>query len=260
MKTAAATNIASRQNPVKQGMVARGADNLETRYKDMNGNEVFVSLSILNDYLCPGGNFAPQEAYVYLKLCEMRRLNPFERECYLVRYGGKPTIVVGKETYTKRAQRNPKYKGRKSGIVVLNRKGDIEYRKGELILKDEELVGGWCDVNVDGYIDPISAVVSFSEYCQVDKDTGAALSNWKTKPCTMIHKVAVVHALRDAFPDELGGMYCAEELGMEESEDNSIPAGPTADAVDAQYREVDPSQPGEPDQEEAQSSFFDSED
>ena len=44
MKTAAATNIASRQNPVKQGMVARGADNLETRYKDMNGNEVFVSL------------------------------------------------------------------------------------------------------------------------------------------------------------------------------------------------------------------------
>ena len=77
MKTAAATNIASRQNPVKQGMVARGADNLETRYKDMNGNEVFVSLSILNDYLCPGGNFAPQEAYVYLKLCEMGGKYPF---------------------------------------------------------------------------------------------------------------------------------------------------------------------------------------
>lgn len=259
MRTATAPTAASRPAPTKQGLVTRGADNLETRYKDMNGNEVSLSVSILNDYLCPGGNFTPAEAYVYLKLCEMRKLNPIERECYLVRYGGKPTIVIGKETYAKRAQRNPKYKGRKSGIVVLNRKGEIEYRKGELILSGEELTGGWCDVNVDGYIDPISAVVSFSEYCQVDKGTGEALSNWKTKPCTMIHKVAVVHALRDAFPDELGGMYCAEELGMEESEDNAIPANPMQDAVDAQYREVETPEAGEPDQEEAQSSFFDDE-
>ena len=258
MRTATAPTAASRPAPTRQGLVTRGADNLETRYKDMNGNEVSLSVSILNDYLCPGGNFTPAEAYVYLKLCEMRKLNPIERECYLVRYGGKPTIVIGKETYTKRAQRNPKYKGRKRGIVVLNRKGDIEYRTGELILSGEEIVGGWCDVNVDGYIEPISAVVSFSEYWQVDSN-GAPISNWKTKPCTMIHKVAVVHALRDAFPDELGGMYCAEELGMEESEDNAIPANPMQDAVDAQYLEVETPEAGEPDQEEAQSSFFDDE-
>ena len=36
------------------------------------------------------------------------------------------------------------------------------------------------------------------------------------KPATMIRKVAIVQALREAFPQSMSGMYVAEEMGAEE--------------------------------------------
>jgi hypothetical protein len=54
----------------------------------------------------------------------------------------------------------------------------------------------------------------------------------------MIRKVAVVQALREAFPTTLGGMYSAEEVGKEEPEDAGIPAAPispeTGEVLDAE--------------------------
>ena len=41
---------------------------------------------------------------------------------------------------------------------------------------------------------------------------------WATKPATMIRKVALVQALRDAFPNSLSQMYVAEEVQVDESE------------------------------------------
>ncbi len=38
----------------------------------------------------------------------------------------------------------------------------------------------------------------------------------------MIRKVALVHALREAFPGTLGGMYSAEERGVEEPIDVEV--------------------------------------
>ena len=41
-------------------------------------------------------------------------------------------------------------------------------------------------------------------------------SQWAKKPATMIRKVALVQALREAFPKSFGGMYIAEEQGIDE--------------------------------------------
>jgi uncharacterized protein CbrC (UPF0167 family) len=35
---------------------------------------------------------------------------------------------------------------------------------------------------------------------------------WKTMPATMIRKVAIVQALREAFPETLSGMYSEDEI------------------------------------------------
>lgn len=50
--------------------------------------------------------------------------------------------------------------------------------------------------------------VSLKEY-----NTGKA--SWLKMPATMIRKVAIVQALREAFPSELGGMYDSSEMGVE---------------------------------------------
>ena len=55
--------------------------------------------------------------------------------------------------------------------------------------------------------------VSFDEYAGRKKD-GSLNGQWSKKPATMIRKVALVQALREAFPKTFGGLYSAEEQGM----------------------------------------------
>jgi len=62
--------------------------------------------------------------------------------------------------------------------------------------------------NVDGIIGDYTAQVFFDEY-----DTGKNI--WFTKPHTMIAKVAEMHALRSAFPEEISQQYIEEELRQE---------------------------------------------
>lgn len=210
------TSTANRPAPTRQGLAPQqsAAAPLVT-YKDINGNELQLSTDIIKQYLCPSGTLTDAEAFMFLSLCRYQGLNPFLKEVFAVKYGNGPaTMIVGKETFTKRAQKNPKYKGSKAGVVVINKDGKLENRVGEIVLDGEALVGGWADVYVDGYIEPITATVNFSERCQY-KD-GKPASKWASSPGLMIRKCALVAALREAFPSELGGMYSAEEQGYEE--------------------------------------------
>lgn len=179
--------------------------------------EVVLSPSIIRNFLVNGnGNVTDQEIAMFLNLCRFQHLNPFLREAYLIKFGNQPaTIVVGKEAITKRAMRNEKYSGQTAGIVIFHEEsGELEYRPGSLLMEGEQLVGGWAKVYVKGYDVPIEAVVSYQEYVGTTKD-GAVNSQWAKKPATMIRKVALVQALREAFPEDLGGMYSSEEMNIE---------------------------------------------
>lgn len=52
---------------------------------------------------------------------------------------------------------------------------------------------------------PSRAEVSLDEYDQ-------HRSLWRTKPATMIRKVALVQALREAYPGAYGGIYDSDEM------------------------------------------------
>lgn len=182
------------------------------------GEEIVkLSPSIIRNYLVNGGgNVTDQEIGMFLNLCRFQHLNPFLREAYLIKFGNQPaTIVTGKEAITKRAMRNPKYEGQQAGVVIFHQEsGELEYRPGSLMMEGEYLAGGWAKVFVKGYQVPIEAVVSYNEYVGVTKD-GVVNSQWSKKPATMIRKVALVQALREAFPEDLGGMYDVSEMGVD---------------------------------------------
>lgn len=152
-----------------------------------------------------------QEVVLFMKTCQAQKLNPFvQGEAYLIKFGNDPAqMVVGKDAYTRRAEENPAYRGHKSGIVVI--RGDkVIQKEGTCLYPGETLLGGWCRVSRvrgDG-IEEVFREVSLKEY-----DKGQA--NWKTKPCTMIEKVAVSQALRAAFPKDYEGMYTAEEVSQQ---------------------------------------------
>lgn len=212
-----------RPAPTRQSLAPQKAALVEiATYKDAAGNELKVSTSDIKNYIAPGQNISDSEAYMFLSLCKYQGLNPFLREAYLVKYGSNPaTMIVGKDAFVKKAQKNPKYRGMKSGIVVKTEDGKIENRSGEIYTDEEELLGGWAEVMIDGFVEPQFTSVNFREYVQM-KD-GKPNSMWATKGATMIRKVAVAHVLRENFPFDLSGCYIADEMGMSESGINAAP-------------------------------------
>lgn len=161
----------------------------------------------IKNYLCPTAS--DQETYLFLQLCQARNLNPFLNEAYLIKFGNKATMVVGKETFTRRAEQHPQFDGFEAGIIVQSVDG-IEEREGTFILKNETLLGGYSKVYRKDRTRPTVSKVPLAEY-----DSGQSL--WKTKPATMIRKVALVQALRESFACELSGMYDASEMNVVEA-------------------------------------------
>lgn len=228
---------------------------------DTESGKVRLSPEIVKRYLVSGdpSKVTDAEVLMFLKLCQYQKLNPFLREAYLIKYGDEPaTIVVGKETFTKRASKCELCAGWQAGVIVrkYNRVNEIkrkliekiktvtanedekkllinfvdyvveliktseyelEYRVGTLVQSDEELVGGWAKVFRKDWAVPIEISVSLQEYIRKKKD-GQPTRSWREMPATMIRKVALVQALREAFPEQFQGMYALEEMPVDSAQ------------------------------------------
>lgn len=188
---------------------------------ESNGELVKLSPESVMKYLVSGGgNVSDQEILMFISMCKYQHLNPFLREAYLIKFGSSPaTMVVGKDTFLKRARRHSEFKGLQAGIIVKKIRDDFDQfieREGTYYDKTEEtIVGGWAKVFLKDYEQPFYSSVSMDEYIG-KKSNGEVNNQWATKPATMIRKVALSQALREAFPEETIGLYEPEERGIEE--------------------------------------------
>lgn len=193
---------------------------------EVDGNEIKLTPSIVQNYIVGSNSkITMPEFKFFTELCRARKLNPFLKEAYCIKYKDNPAqIVVGKDAVLKRAILHPQYNGMESGIIVQEiETGNIIERKGTFYLKNEEkLVGGWAKVYRKNWEYPTYCSVSFDEVAQ-KKGDGSLNSNWSGKGATMVEKVAKVRALRETFIEDLSGMYEAEEMGVELPKDNDIP-------------------------------------
>ena len=184
---------------------------------EIDGQKIKLTPKIVQDYLVgTSAQITMPEFKLFTELCKVRKLNPFLREAYLIKYSNNQpaSIVVGKDAILKRAVLNSYYDGMKSGIIVTNSQGEMIERKGTFKLPDETLVGGWAEVYRKDWSNSIYSSVSLEEAIQ-KKGDGKPNSNWSKQPATMIEKVAKVRALREAFVEDLSGMYEAEEMNVE---------------------------------------------
>ncbi len=176
------------------------------QYRAMDGVNVKLSPSIVARYIVSNGeNIDDREIYSFMMMCQARKLNPLAKDCYLQAFKGRATVVVSKDYFVRTANLHETYNGLEAGVVVKNTEGSVEYREGALVIDGEQILGGWCNVYDKRREYPSKAVVSFKEY-------NKGKSSWLTIPATMIRKVAVVQALREAYPESYGGIYDADEL------------------------------------------------
>ncbi|MCK5012771.1 MAG: phage recombination protein Bet [Candidatus Omnitrophica bacterium] len=159
-----------------------------------------------------------EEAYVFLQLCKARGLNPFLKEAHLIKYShtAPATMVVGKDAFTRKAEEHKQFDGFEAGIIVrVAEDTPVEERLGSFMEKGETLLGGWAKVYRKDHKYPSVCTVSFLEYYKPGRN--GKKNNWDNIPATMIRKVALVQAHREAFSSEMSGMYDQSEIGVEVS-------------------------------------------
>lgn len=171
----------------------------------LEGGQV-LNVETVKNYLVRGnGDITDQETLMFIELCKAQHLNPFINEAYLIKFGTSPAnIVVGKDVFVKRANRNEHFEGMRSGIIV-ERDGNLVEIEGSVKLKKDILIGGWCEVHRNDRKFPIKSSVALEEYSK-------SQSTWKTMPMVMLKKCAMVTALREAFPEDLQGLYDSCEI------------------------------------------------
>lgn len=204
--------------PVKEKIIKLNNNQVKKSQK-INSNliatttgNIELTPQIVRQYLVNGqGDITDQEVAMFIGMCKANRLNPFNKDAYLIKYGNQPaSIITSKDVFFKRAIENPNFNGMESGLIILANNNELIKREGSIYAEGEKILGAWCRVHRKDWEHPIYQEVNMNEYAGRTK-TGELNSNWKTKPAVMITKVAEATALRKAFTDNLQGMYLLEE-------------------------------------------------
>jgi phage recombination protein Bet len=158
-----------------------------------------------------GKTCSERDALKFIAMCQAKRINPFEGDCFLIGYdtrdGASFAMVTAHQTYLKRAELHPEFDGMKSGIIV-EEDGQLKDLEGDFFMDGQQVVGGWAVVLFKNRKQPMHKRLRVARF---QKQFGV----WQEDPAGMICKCAEADALRSSFPTMLGGLYMREELEVE---------------------------------------------
>lgn len=184
-------------------------------YRSQGGVDVRLTPQMVVDYLVQGNkqNVLMEEIVYFMHVCKARKLNPFIKDCYLIKYGNDPAaIVTSVDYFRKNARKADDCEGWKAGIIIKHEPLKIERREGNFILPDEELVGGWAQGKPKGWAEAMLHQINLEPYVKKTRD-GRITRFWaKERQPDMIAKVAECQLLRKLWGEESTGMYAPEEM------------------------------------------------
>lgn len=184
-------------------------------YEARDGQAITLDFDTIRKYLVNGHpEFTlPKELMFFMGMCKSRGFNPFNKDCYLMKYSQRDpaAIIIARDYKRKLAKAQRDCHGWSYGIIV-EREGKIEYSKG-LMLKGDTLLGGWFKAQPEGWTEPFELEVNLDAYIKKTKE-GNPTAFWKKeKQPSMIAKVAESQGLTACWPGEFGKMYIEEEIG-----------------------------------------------
>ncbi|MFH0921676.1 MAG: phage recombination protein Bet, partial [Fibrobacterota bacterium] len=194
---------------------ATAAEQREVTYTAADGSEIRLTPDMVRKYLVQGhGEMVTiQEMVYFLNVCRSRKLNPFIKDCFLIKYSQNDpaAVVTSVDYFRKRARAQKDCKGWKSGIIVKDSEGKVKDTAG-LFQDGETLLGGWFEARPDGWTDPLRLEVNLRGYIKKTKE-GNPTRFWSTEnQPSQIQKVAESQGLRRLWPDEFQGLYTEEEI------------------------------------------------
>lgn len=160
--------------------------------------------------IMPAGS-TDNDLKLFLAQCKRTGLDPFSRQIYATKQGGRLVIGSTIDGFRVVAERTGKYRGQVGPFWCGS---DGQWK--EIWLEKEPPTAAKVGVLKEGFDAPLFAVAKYESYKQsfFDRDTQAwkLLPQWQKQPDNMTAIAAERIALRKAFPNDLGGLYAKEEL------------------------------------------------
>ena len=133
------------------------------------------------------------EFMLFAEMCRATGLNPATKEIWAIKAGGRLQLMTGINGFLKIANSHPQFDGMEVSFEH-DEKGFLVSSTAKVYRKDRKY--------------PSVAIAYLAEY---NKGTPV----WKQMPTIMLSKCAKSLAIREAFINELGGLYTAEEMPNE---------------------------------------------
>jgi phage recombination protein Bet len=172
---------------------------------------------LISTTIAPG--CSPDELKLFAYACQRTGLDPFSRQIYAIKRGGKMTISSGIDGLRSIAERTGQLDGSSSywcgedGVWV------------DVWLSSKPPAAAKTIIYRKGCAHPFTATARFADF-----NAGQGL--WSKMPSVMIAKCSEAQALRRAFPADLSGVYSTDEMDQA-VEPVTVTTAPSAPALPA---------------------------
>ena len=165
---------------------------------------------LISSTIAPG--CTPDELKLFSYACQRSGLDPFSKQIYAIKRGGKMSIQVGIDGLRSVAERSGQLDGSATFWI-----GDTEGSQwSDVWLGSKPPAAAKTIIYRKGCSHPFVGVARFQDY--------NAQGLWSKMPAAMLAKCSEALALRKAFPADMSSLYTADE--MEQAETVTVTATP----------------------------------